>query len=352
VNAYDSPDPGDADKYRHTQVAMVRGQRVLRKALSNPSVARLDVILDQKDPLAWLESRLRAELLDHTYLMRVWVKGGSPKEQAEITNAVVYAYLTEVVNAERNQGLKRLEDIESLYKQSEKTVTEKREILERLTEALYPDMPVGRQLQEQVVGALQGEHLRARAELRRLRLEREALDDAPGATAEEADVERALKQDPQLSRLRDEAARLETRVAELAQKTASPEKVPEYGAARDKLKEAQKTLAARREQVRAEAVARLRERLRTEQRDAGARLDRKIKLLEKLSAQLGEEMGKELNVLSKVSKVKVSLKAKEQEISAAEERLSKVRAQKDRIQGDLLRTSARVTLLQEAEAPR
>jgi hypothetical protein len=50
------PDLGEAEEYRRLQVLMVRSRRVLSMALHKPSVAQLDVIKGQGDPLAWLES--------------------------------------------------------------------------------------------------------------------------------------------------------------------------------------------------------------------------------------------------------------------------------------------------------
>jgi RNA polymerase sigma factor (sigma-70 family) len=155
---------GDEAAYRRTQLALLKSRLVLRAALRRPEVARLEALKGQADPLAWLEKNLRALFIDNTGVLRVSVAAGGGPDRAALTNAVVRAYLEEIVGRERIQKTERWEMLESLRTRYEDQVRHKREVLRKLTEVRGAATSLKHQFDREDL-------TRFRAELQRVRLE-------------------------------------------------------------------------------------------------------------------------------------------------------------------------------------
>jgi hypothetical protein len=340
-------DPAELEEYRRTQMAALRSRLVLAAALRRPGIKELAVIKGQKDPLAWLEKRVRAEVPNHPTRLRVWVNGGSPQEQAALANAVVRAYLEEVVSGERKQRLQRLEQLKDLHDRYREQMRRQRKILHVLGErfvAEAAERDVQKQLLLQELKALQVERLQVRSELRRLRLQRAAVKDRAEAALPEAELEKILDKDEQLRMLRDRAADLEARLTALAQRIRSPS--PTYAAEKTRLEETKKSLAARREQLRQAAAAQAQERQH-------GRLDDQIRLLEKLSDQLEKEIKERTRDYGRLVREArpPELEEVREEIREAEELVRKIGGRIRLLEVEI-DARPRVYLLQEASAPK
>jgi hypothetical protein len=174
-------DPVEVEQYFRTQVALVRSHVVLRNALENEKIRKLAVIAGRKDPIAWLQKQVRAEMLEDTEILRVSVRAGTPEEQAVLTNAIVNAYMSVIVKNEYAREVVLLNDIEKIYRESSAKLRAQRESYSNLADTLKTGDPqvltIKKQLVLQELKALQGERLKVQSELRKLRLERAALDD-------------------------------------------------------------------------------------------------------------------------------------------------------------------------------
>jgi RNA polymerase sigma factor (sigma-70 family) len=125
---------GEAGAYRRTQAALLKSRPVVQAALKRPEVAGLAVLKGQADPVAWLEKNLRTAFLDGSGVLRVSVAEGRPAERAALLNAVVRSYLDEVVEAERQAKVRRVEQLEKLATEHQHDVQAHRRTLRELTE--------------------------------------------------------------------------------------------------------------------------------------------------------------------------------------------------------------------------
>jgi hypothetical protein len=344
-------DQAEADEYCRTQAAMVKSRLVFTAALRDPKVANLDILAEQADPLAWLEKNIKVDFNLSPEIMRISLEGHQPEEQQVLVDAIVKAYLEEVLNRERNQAQNRVDQLMGFAKKYEDRVKSNRRTMRSLQgqveAADNEELALRRQLARKELDALHGERLQAEAELRKLRLERAALRDRAEAPVPEGEVEKVLREDPELSRLREAAARLEARIEELALKTANPEKSPAYAEAQTQLKEAKKGLAARRDKLRPAVMARIEERLRAREREAAGQLDQRIQLLDKLSAQLAVEIARLLRESRGIVQGHLDVEEIRQDISRMEEMAGKMKSQAERLTIEL-EAPPRAYRLQEA----
>jgi hypothetical protein len=150
--------------------------------MRQPEVAKLELIRRVPDPVAWLQKRLEAVYLEGTGLLRVSLRPGDDavEDQVTIVNAVVNAYMKEVVEREGMTKAQRVSELEKAYIQSQAVNREKQEMLRK-------------QADEQGSGeraSLEAERLREEQsavsrELRRVRLALVAVRAGGGGKKEE-----------------------------------------------------------------------------------------------------------------------------------------------------------------------
>jgi hypothetical protein len=91
------------DIFRSTQKQLMLTPSVLRTAAKNPNIAELPPVKEQKNIEQWLRNRLRIEFPDDAEVMRVSIDRANAKDSAILVNAVIEAYMSEIVEAEQNK---------------------------------------------------------------------------------------------------------------------------------------------------------------------------------------------------------------------------------------------------------
>ncbi len=119
---------------RKTQLVLVKSRLVLNTALQG--LAKLETIKKHEDPLAWLEKELEVKFLEDSAVLRVRLAGDKPEDLIAIVNAVVEAYVREIVNEELNARVKHLDRLTDYYQKYQNQVVDKRHTLKKLTEEL------------------------------------------------------------------------------------------------------------------------------------------------------------------------------------------------------------------------
>src|SRR5271165_6768719 len=104
----------DANAFRQTQLALVKSRLVLNAALRQPKVADLTTIRKEPDPIAWLEKELKVTYTSSPEILSVTLSGDPPDELKTIVDAVVTAYLQEIVNKEQIKRQARLDQLEKI----------------------------------------------------------------------------------------------------------------------------------------------------------------------------------------------------------------------------------------------
>jgi hypothetical protein len=127
------------ETYKKTQEQLLKSRFVLLAALRKAEVAKLpdvQVVQNVGDVVRWLENLVKVGFPGDAEIMTVSVTTGDPHESATLARAVVDAYLTEVVNAERDRKRQRLSELDRAYVEKETDVRAKREDLKKLAEML------------------------------------------------------------------------------------------------------------------------------------------------------------------------------------------------------------------------
>jgi RNA polymerase sigma factor (sigma-70 family) len=259
---------GDEAAYRRTQLVLLRSRLVLRAALQRPEVAGLAALKDKADPLAWLEEDVRAGYIDNTGVMRVSVTKGGPADRAALTNAVVAAYLDEIVGQEKNDKAQRWEMLESLRTRYEDQVQHKRQRLRKMSVERAGATALKQQFDREDLTRFRAELQRVRLETIRAQARLNYLKRAAGADAKEV-----AKREEEVAVLQEQAKLLRAEIGPLAERVqdgAAAETAPELELVRQEI-------AAGEQQVR--KLAAEVEALKIDER-AGPR----VRLLEKASA--------------------------------------------------------------------
>jgi hypothetical protein len=118
----------DFDTFRQKQACLIKSRLVLMTALRQPKVSDLSVIKKQTDPLEWLEKQIQVDWLCPE-ILAVSIIGGKTEELATVVNAVVDAYLKEIVNKEKKEMMKNLDTLLQLKTEYEANLRDRRKEL-------------------------------------------------------------------------------------------------------------------------------------------------------------------------------------------------------------------------------
>ena len=119
---------------RYAQLA--KGYRVLNNALTQPNIMELECVkeaLETKDLIDWLEERITVEVSPAKETLTFVVSSGTPQQAIALCDAVIDAFLDEVVSEERNEFLQTLDTLRNLYQQKEDVLRIRREDLHELS---------------------------------------------------------------------------------------------------------------------------------------------------------------------------------------------------------------------------
>ena len=123
--------------FKKTQRLLVRSNFVLMTALRKPDVAKLPSVQAEQregDPARWLRGIIKVEFPDDAEVMSVSCTRSNPAEAQTLVKSVVDAYLTEVVNEERDYARQRATRLEEVVAGTEAKLRTARMELHQLTE--------------------------------------------------------------------------------------------------------------------------------------------------------------------------------------------------------------------------
>lgn len=135
---YEDTRHGESDflNFRDSQMAYIRSRVVLQAAVSRPEVAQTETIRQLKYPVDFLAESLLVETVDSEEFIRIALRGDRPRELALIVNAIKDAYMNEVVYAERNKTIAKLEKLEKLLAEKRQQLKVQHERVDELAGAL------------------------------------------------------------------------------------------------------------------------------------------------------------------------------------------------------------------------
>ncbi|MGO8747647.1 MAG: polysaccharide biosynthesis tyrosine autokinase [Thermoguttaceae bacterium] len=172
--------------YKSTQQQYLKSRFVLTAALRNkPEFASFSVFRGEPDEVDWLGRNLSVEYPGNSEIMNVSLRGANAEEVSALVNAVVEAYMTEVVSKEQGQRAERLSQLDRLYADTENDWRSKRSQMRTLAERLGTGERETLTLQQQIalqqssacrteLTAIHLKCMRSKAELQALKNGRQA----------------------------------------------------------------------------------------------------------------------------------------------------------------------------------
>jgi chromosome segregation ATPase len=108
-------------------------------ALRKRDVAKLASVQEAQksgDVVRWLASMVKVDFPGDAEIMSVSVTRNDPREAATLVQAIVDAYMTDIVDSERNQKRVRLAELDRAFIEKETDLRVKREDLKKLADTL------------------------------------------------------------------------------------------------------------------------------------------------------------------------------------------------------------------------
>jgi capsular exopolysaccharide synthesis family protein len=344
--------------YRDTQVTLMRSQFVLNAALRKPELSSLELIRAQPYPLHWLEGAIKVVFAGSPEIIRLEISGNDPDGLAAIINAVQEAYLEEVVNVEANQRIKRLNNLERIYQETEEKVRNKRERVRKLATSLGSGdtgaLAKKEQLALEYYSLLRREHTQLRFELMREQVQLAAMQHGgvldQSVEIPESSIEAQLAQEPELVRLQVRLMQLHQRNARF-QQVVTRQDHPALLAAVAEARTAENSLESLRKTLRPVVLERLRSQRGAQA--AGTIRDRqeKVAVLGKQEEILRDEVERNSAEAKLIGTSSFELEDMRDEIAQID-KVARHLADEMHVLNVELQSPPRVTRLQAAEPPR
>lgn len=105
------------DVWKSTLQTLMTHRIVLTAAISKPEIAALPAIKSQAAPISWLQSHLQVTYPGDAEIMKISLSAADRRQNAILVNAVVDAFMSEVVDEETKERQERRNELEAIRKQ-------------------------------------------------------------------------------------------------------------------------------------------------------------------------------------------------------------------------------------------
>jgi hypothetical protein len=316
-----------ADRYfENTQVALLKSRPIVRAALRRPGVSDLGMVRERPDPGAWLEDDVKAAFIDKTDIIRVSLTGSNPHDVALLVRAVTDAYLEQGVNAQRNQKLGQLDNLEKVCLASEEKIRSQRDVLRRLADALKSSDSQALALKQKMLldeyAALKKELMLIQSQLRNaeVAIQVQKAEGRPVADTRPAVpdylVEQALDASPTVLKKRLEMDQLDARISQ-AERIYQPGQGP-LARLQEERKGLQEQLDKVRAEERAAIVKQLGDKLLAEQEARGRETKLNMEVWKRQQGMLEAEADRVDKEAKRMGLTSFELEQKRGEIEEAE----------------------------------
>lgn len=130
--------PKEFEIFQQTQLALLKSPMVMKSALSRREVSELNAVLSHRpDELTWLTNGVQASFPGESKILMIKYEGQeNPEELKKVVDAVVDAYMSEIVNGEKIRKNESHKGMERLYSDVTKDLKEKIERQQTLAKEL------------------------------------------------------------------------------------------------------------------------------------------------------------------------------------------------------------------------
>jgi hypothetical protein len=164
----------DFNVFKNTQASLLKSNFVIQAALRRPKLKALPLIQKHRDDLIdWVQQNMTVDYPGDAEIMRIRFAEGSQEEQATILNAVAETYITEIVDAERQETAASRDILEKALKKAKEELRTKSETLYRLRQDLNQgeSSEVSKQLLMKRLNALSDRRIKLDDQLFELKLQ-------------------------------------------------------------------------------------------------------------------------------------------------------------------------------------
>lgn len=349
----------DFEHYRRTQSQFLKSRFVLIAALRSSDIAKLPSLRNEPDPVAWLARHLRVDFPGDGEIMEVSLAGDEPKELAALVNAVVDAYMAEVVDVERAERRQRLSDLDQIYAEKETEFRDKWSDLKVLAEDVGTGDTEAPSLKQQLVldrfaalrnelMAVQFKRIRTAGEVK---VKQQALQRGAQQPVSEFELDRFAQADPLILKLASEGSQLNQQLEQAAERGGTDVASKYEERLVEKLRETQRQIEARREQLRAE----LRRAKQAVIQEELAQLESETATLQEQERQLGQNVTEAMREAeafggSSIGGSSIDIEMLQAEIELLAGMLDEIAEQRQRLEIEL-RFPSQISVVQQAAVP-
>jgi len=337
--------------YKNTQAQLLKSRFVLTAALRKPEVAKLQSVRQQGDPIRWLQNQLQVSFPGDAEIMKVSLAGEEPKESVPLLNAIVDAYLGEVVDVERKRRNDRLNELDDVYDEKCQQVRRKMNEFRTLADNLGTGSPEAVKLKQQIAlrrfGDVQAARFGTQSARRRaegeLKVRRALLKDLDSREISQVEVDIFSQSDPVAADLFQQMFALKKKLAEIEGSEAAAASVERL---KGRLKTVQDELNARQSQLR----QLMQQKRRAEIKMDVLRGEVEVEVLADHAQDLAKAAREQEQEVERLSTSSIDLEMMRGEIDRLNVVLANVLEERERVRVEL-RSAPRITLIQRAEVP-
>lgn len=341
--------------FKNTQQQLVRSRFVLNNALKNPEVKALQLEKRERDPVGWLAEELIVRYPGRAEIMEVAMRSRNGKEAATLVQAVVDAYLQDIVNVESRQRRERLNDLDRVFNEKENEVRQVRTALKALAEDLGTSdretITLKQQIAMQQYAEYQRQLMQAQFELRRTKGELDAqlalLDAVNDQEISDYEIDSLARNDPVARDLQTELAWRRMDMAYIDSHTAEGQKA-RYAS---KYKTDFESLRAQLAEVYDSIREGLKAMRRSEITKEVQKLEAQFAGLVEFEKRLASEVEQKRQEAERLSTSSIDLEMMRNQIEQLENTLKQIHEERERLRVEQ-RAAPRVTPLQGAEEPK
>ncbi len=343
----------DFHSFRQTQIALIKSRLVLNAALRQPKVAELAAVRQEADPIGWLEKELKVSGAASPEILTVVMQGGDAAELKVIVDAVVAAYLQEIVNKEHGKRQARLDQLKEIAAKYDENLRRKRRTLRELAESVgsgdKQQLALRQLYNQEQYHLTQRELLQVRSELRKLQVQAGAAEEGeePEVEVPAAAVEAAIDRDPLLTRYLAEQNRYAEYAEQARRNAAQGEKHPSVQRYRRLADELSTRIRKRREELRDQVEKQLREKAQFLSQSEGSAGRKRVAFYQRLEKQLTHDLERLEKELRSLNKGSLDLGSIQGEIAQAEEVARRVGDEVEKLSVEL-QAPAQIQVLEDA----
>ncbi|MBN2474012.1 MAG: AAA family ATPase [Pirellulales bacterium] len=343
------------DIFKNTQLQLLQSPFVLAAALRNPEIAKYNLDQREEDPIVWLQEELRVGFPGDAEVMEISLTSYNRDEATALVNAVMDAYLKEVVEVEQRQRRNRLGELQTIYNDKHTDVEKERTNLKNYARQVgtsdAENVTLTQRVRMEELGSLQRSLIQVQTERRR------ALGELEGQQAwrkhvDQAEVslfelDRLMSSDPVAKQLATDFAMRQMALSQARVLVREGAGTRHMEAHQSSLDAAQAELDAQKESLQ----ERIREMKRSEIDEGTEKIKAMLAVLEKQEQELIGQTEAKKQEIERLSGSSVEIEMMRANIEMLAATLNRIGQERDQLAVEI-RAMPRIKLLRGAETPK